>query len=485
MENMNENTFYQNDNNLNNENQNFGEKDDFKMKKPKKNNPIPALLLVATVVILSFFTYRRLMYKDVIDVASMPVVETTRLARGKIEKLTSVMGTIMPSDTYYVVTKVSGEITKIYVENGKEVKMGDPICEIDNSKQIEAAYIQYDAAKKAYERMEKLYNAGDISAQSFESVKAQYEGAKLSYDTQVEFSTPTATGDGVIENTNMTLNVTINQGTVLCYITSNDAKNVEFAVTERVLDGIIVGDKVTIEKQGKTYEGIITEKSNLISQSTGLFNVKAVITSENNLASGGMAKVNFVYERAEATDLIDREIVYYENNRPFVYAVNPTTNKIEKKFIILGISNDKKVEVKSGISKSTKIVSTWNTDLVEGVEVDILNEKAAKELEDIYDNAKKAEITKQVASSTEIGKQIASSSEIVDEKIATALEMNDDEEQVATASEMNDDEEQIATALEMNDDEEQVATASEMNDVGEPYWLPEEATSSEVEYDFN
>ena len=374
--------------NFENQNQNYGEKDNFKMEKPKRNNPIPAIILIAVVVVMGYFTYNRLMYKEVIDVQSTPVVETTRVERGKIEKHTSVMGTIMPSDTFYVVTKVSGEIKEIFVENGQEVKMGDKICEIDNSKQIEAAFIQYDTAKKAYERMEKLYKAGDISAQSFESVKAQYEGAKLSYDTQVEFATPTATGDGVIENTNMTLNVTINQGTVLCYITSNNAKNVEFAVTERVLDGIVVGDKVTVEKQGKIYEGYITEKSNLISQSTGLFNVKAIITSENNLASGGMAKVNFVYERENNTDLIDRDIVYYENNKPFVYVVD-NENTIKKNFITLGISNDEKVEVKSGITKTTKIVSTWNNDLVEGVKVEILNEEAAKELEKIYDTNRK------------------------------------------------------------------------------------------------
>ena len=386
----------QNFENQNYENQNYGEKDNFKMEKPKRNNPIPAIILIAVVVIMGFLTYKRLMYKEVIDVQSTPVVETTRIERGKIEKHTSVMGTIMPSDTFYVVTKVSGEIKEIFVENGQEVKMGDKICEIDNSKQIEAAYIQYDAAKKAYDRMKKLFDAGDISAQSFESVKAQYEGAKLKYDTEVEFATPTATGDGVIENTNMTLNVTINQGTVLCYITSNNAKNVEFAVTERVLDGIVVGDKVTVEKQGKTYEGYITEKSNLISQSTGLFNVKAIITSENNLASGGMAKVNFVYERENNTDLIDRDIVYYENNKPFVYVVD-IDNTIKKNFITLGISNDEKVEVKSGINKTTKLVSTWNNDLVEGVKVDILNEEAAKELEKIYDTNRKndAELEKE------------------------------------------------------------------------------------------
>ena len=101
-----------------------------------------------------------------------------------------------------------------------------------------------------------------------------------------------------------------------------------------------------------------------------------------------MAKVNFVYERENNTDLIDRDIVYYENNKPFVYIVD-NDNTIKKNFITLGISNDEKVEVKSGINKTTKLVSTWNNDLVEGVKVDVLNEETAKELEKIYDTARK------------------------------------------------------------------------------------------------
>lgn len=369
---------------LTNQNNTSNEEGNDILKGKWSNNLIAKVVISAIFLILAFFILKRIFVKDDIGISGTPVVSTTRIHQGNISKNIDVIGTIMPGDTYYVVTKVSGEITKIYVENGDQVKKGDKICDIDNSKQIESAFIQYDTAKKTYERMEKLYNAGDISLSSFESVKAQYDGYKLAYDTQVEFASPVAVGDGIIENTNMTQNVTINQGTVLCYITSEDAKNIEFGVTDRVLPGIKIGDSVVVEKQGQTYDGTITDVSKLISSTTGLFNIKAMITSENTLASGGMAKVTFAYETSKNTKLLDRDLIYYENNLPFVYTVDKD-NKIKKQFVTLGVENTEEVEILDGLTRNTQIVSTWNNSLVEGITVEIVDKEVGEELENLYD----------------------------------------------------------------------------------------------------
>ena len=68
------------------------------------------------------------------------------------------------------------------------------------------------------------------------------------YDTKVEYATPVAVADGVIENTDMILNTSVKAEKVLCYITSKDAKEINFGVTERILHGINLGDIVKIEK---------------------------------------------------------------------------------------------------------------------------------------------------------------------------------------------------------------------------------------------
>lgn len=333
-----------------------------------------SIIILIIIIAVSFMIYKRVTFKKTVDFNAVPSVNVTHIRKGSISKEVSVMGNILPTDTYYVVAKVGGDIKNIYVKNGDYVKKGDPICEIDASKEIEAAFIQYDTAKNSYERMQKLYQAGDISLQSFESVKAQYEGYKLAYDTKVEYSTPLAVDDGVVENTNMTVNTAINQGTVICYITSEGAKEINFGVTERVLSGLHLNDVVTIEKNGNTYEGYISNISNLISKETGLFNVKAKITSENNFASGIMAKVTFPYITKKNINILPNEMIYYESSMPYIFVVN-NEGVVTKKFIEVGIENKDYTEVLTNLDKSLKIVSTWNNDLAEGTTVNIVKDE--------------------------------------------------------------------------------------------------------------
>lgn len=346
----------------------------------KKNSHI-ALIAIGIILLVGvvFLVIRRLTVSKKVDLTAIASVNVTHIRKGNIDKEISVMGSILPNDTYFVPVKVAGDITKIYVENGDYVKKGDPICEIDASKEIEAARIQYDTAKKSYERMRKLYNSGDISLQNFESVKAQYDAAKLQYDTKVEYATPVAVGDGVVENTNMTVNTTVSVGTVLCYITSEESKEINFGVTERVLSGIKVGDKVTVEKSGLKYDGYISNVANLINSSNGLFNVKAVITSKNSFASGVLAKVTFVYDRRNNVNILPNELIYYEGGLPYIYVVNDD-NVVNKMYIEVGVENERTSEVLTNIDKNVRIVSTWNNSLAEGTIVNVVKD------EEVYDD---------------------------------------------------------------------------------------------------
>ena len=345
----------------------------------KKENHIGLLILFAVLMVgVGFLVYKRLTKVTNVEFNAIPSVNVTHIRKGSVEKEISLMGTILPNDTYYVPAKVGGEITKIYVKNGDYVKKGDPICEIDASKEIEAAFIQYDTARKSFERMRKLYQSGDISLQNYESVKAQYDAAKLQYDTKVEYSTPVAVGDGVVENTNMTINTSIKVETVLCYITSEDSKEINFGVTERVLNGLKLGDKVTIEKSGKTYDGYISNIANLINTSNGLFNVKAVITSENNFASGIIAKVSFVYEKKKNVNILPNEMIYYEAGNPYLFIVD-SNDIVRKMYIDVGIENETTSEILTDIDKNVKIVSTWNNDLADGTTVKVVKD------EEVYD----------------------------------------------------------------------------------------------------
>ena len=343
-------------------------------KSDKKYGRVIIVFAIILVIALVFAIFKKLTKKEVMDYVSTQNVNITHLNYGTIEKEISVTGIVQPVDNSTVTAKCSGELLNIFVRNGDAVKVGDPICEIDNKKAVDAAKLSYEQAKSTFERYERLYRTGNLSKQSYEDYKTSYERAKLEYDTQVEYSMPTASIEGTIDGMELNLNTMISNGKTICYINSEGLNEIRYGVSERVLQGIKLGDYVKITKQGLNYDGEVVSISRQVNSSTGQFDVRALIKTENNLASGVMTKCTFIYDRKDNISYLNRSIVYYEGEEAFVYTVKDD-NTIEKKFIKTGIENNENVEVLSGIDDNTKIISTWSNDLAEGALVRINKEE--------------------------------------------------------------------------------------------------------------
>lgn len=144
--------------------------------------------------------------------------------------------------------QVEGWITQILARSGEHVKEGQPLMAIDPrvqeatlNSQIAARNAQAAAlanAKAQYDRAEKLYQAGIVSKQDFETFKTTYDSAaaqQKSMDAQVtqqqaqlHYYTVSAPTDGVVGDipvhvgdrvTNTTLLTTVDQsGSLQAYI---------------------------------------------------------------------------------------------------------------------------------------------------------------------------------------------------------------------------------------------------------------------------
>ncbi len=363
--------------------------------------PVTIIIIVALIAGLGVAVVARLMKpKEEMQVKELPAVTLSKASIGTIERETSLMGKILPSDTYHVMPKTSGEIIEIYVQNGDQVKQGDPIAKIDNQKAIDSAKAAYDSANAslqaaqdqantaadALNRMTPLYQAGDVAPQTYTSTvnsanaaqsqaaaaRAQVDSAKLQYDTQIEYSTVTAPADGTIQNQNMTLNSTVSQSSELCVITGSGQMKVKFSVTEDILNNLSLGQKVTVEKNSSVYEGTISDLSRLVDSSTGLFSVEAELANADALADGVAAKVQLVSATAKDTLIIPPDYVYYSSGNPYVYLYEDGTAK--RTFITLGITADSEYQVLDGIKETDKIVSSWTEDIYDGASVRIIDE---------------------------------------------------------------------------------------------------------------
>lgn len=357
-------------------------------------------IAIGAVVVLGFaglVATRMMKPQEEIQTKGLPAVTLTTATEGSIEQTTSLMGTVEPSDTYYITPKVAGELVEIYVQNGQSVEAGAPIAKIDNQKQIDAAKSQMEAAnasvqaasqqaataQDAVNRMTPLYESGDISVQSYnqtansakaaasqvDAAKAQAASAKLNYETQVEFATVTAPAAGVVQNQNMTLHGMVSQSSQLCVITGTGAKVVKFNVTEEVLQNLTLGQTVTVEKNGSSYSGTVTKLTKLVDPQSGLFPVEATLAGADALSDGSSTKLSLVAAKADHSLLVPVDAVYYSGGNPYVYTYE--NGVVKRVFITTGISDNQNVEVTDGLDGTEQIVNSWTDDIYDGAEVRI------------------------------------------------------------------------------------------------------------------
>lgn len=359
-------------------------------------------IAIGAVIVLSFaglVATRMMKPQEEMQTKGLPAVTLTTATEGSIEQTTALMGTVQPSDTYYITPKVAGELVEIYVQNGQSVEEGAPIAKIDNQKQIDAAKSQMEAAnasvqaasqqaataQDAVNRMTPLYESGDISVQSYnqtansakaaasqvDAAKAQAASAKLNYETQVEFATVTAPAAGVVQNQNMTLHGMVSQSSQLCVITGTGAKVVKFNVTEDVLQNLTLGQTVTVEKNGSSYSGTVTKLTKLVDPQSGLFPVEATLSGADALSDGSSTKLSLVAAKADHALLVPVDAVYYSGGNPYVYTYE--NGLVKRVFITTGISDDQYYEVTDGLDGTEQIVNSWTDDIYDGAEVRIVD----------------------------------------------------------------------------------------------------------------
>lgn len=325
--------------------------------------------------------------EEQLEAVPNPTVQIQNPVSGSIELYTDLTGTVEPADVVYTINKGSGEVLEVYVKQGDMVEKGQELYRIDN-KSLDAAKIQMDSAKLTLDdaqtnlnRMKVLFESGDISSQSYESVannvelaRLQYESAKLNYDIQVENTVVVAPISGLLESFDVEVHDMMASGSVAAMISGEGSKSISFYVTERVQKGLGLGDMVDVEKNGTEYYGTITEIGSMVDSSTGLFKVKASLDEADALATGTKVKLYVISDKADNVMTVPVDCVDYSAGDAYVYTYDASTGTAHKTFIEDGLIDSEKIEVKSGLSYDDQVIVTWSKELYEGAPVNLAGE---------------------------------------------------------------------------------------------------------------
>jgi len=352
----------------------------------KKSVVIAGVIVVALGAVVAA---RALKPKSAEVEAPVPVVEVQTPQSGTIELFRNLVGKVEPSDVIYIYPKMPGEVKEVFVKAGDMVEKGQPICTIDTKQvdnarlTLQSAEMARDDAKRNLDRQQALFAAGDISSAAFEQAQTQakgaqiqYETAKLNYDNQMEYSNITADIAGKIEICDIEVHDNVSSQNLICVIAGEGSKAVSFAVTEKVVNQMHVGDEVTIEKNGTDYHGTITDVSTMIDAATGLFKVKASVEKGDALPTGSAVKLSVTSDKEENVMTLPVDAVYYSGGDAYVYTYdNGTVHHIP---VEVGIYDSERIQILGGVGEQDEVITTWSSELFEGSQVQKAGQQAAE-----------------------------------------------------------------------------------------------------------
>lgn len=354
---------------------------------------LKVLLIIAIIIGIGAGIFIRFSGKEAEpEYEHRPTVSTVMPETGDIFLYAELTGTIEPQSKAAVIPKMGGEVLEVHFQAGDYVEAGTVLLTIDSDAltslkfKVDAAQITLTDSNKNLSRIQVLYAGGDVAAQSLEqaqnaaeSARIAYEAAKDQYELHLRNMTVTAPISGTIESRNVEPHDYVGSSGAVCVISAGGELQVNFGITEKILSNLSLGDEVRIEKNGTAYEGVVTEISSMVNPASGLYDAKANIKESQGLTTGTKVKLTALMSQARGATTVPLNSVRYDKGDPFVYCYD--NGLARKVYIEAGLYDSAHMEILGGLDGSSRIITTWSNELVDGEEV-LLKSGEAGEADD-------------------------------------------------------------------------------------------------------
>ena len=305
-----------------------------------------------------------------------------------------------------ITPQASGQLMKIAVTEGQQVKKGQVLFVIDSRNaqleleaaqaNLQAALAQENSAKLEYESNKNLFEKNivsrymlDNSENSYKQAQASVSQARASVNrarVNLGFCTITAPVTGLIGEIPVRTGDQVSPGSRLTIVSGNTNMDAEFSVTEALIEasvsaGLTQEDKAKrlaelpdvtfVMKNGTEYphKGRITSLTGVVDAATGSLGAKASFPNpEGHLFSGIQGTVVLPFARKDVMVIPQMAVVKLQDKQQ-VYLVKADSTATAVTVTTADTGNGEDVIVTSGLNVGDKIVTIGANNVTEGQQV--------------------------------------------------------------------------------------------------------------------
>ena len=354
----------------------------------KKTIKIVSLLLV--VVLLGILSIKLFSKKD--D-SSEVYYEVVKAERGNLELFVEESGEVKSNNEISVYTSKKLMVSKRYYELGDTVKKGEVILTFDPTdkntalRSIQEKKIAVEQKIRDYSNTTELIKVGgaprvDLENLNFDIRTLKLEIANLEDDYQKYDDRIISPVDGVITEMIADDNYRVNTDSPLFKITNIRDLSIKVQLTDYDAKNVKIGQKATVSSdalpEGEDLVGRVVDIASTATKDTNYNESKVEIEirldNPGVLKPGNVVDVKILYLDEQSVIKLPYSSVVNENDKYYVFVVGPE-NKIMKKEVTVGETDNNFYHIKTGINAGDTVIKEVDVALKDGEKIKIADEK--------------------------------------------------------------------------------------------------------------
>lgn len=290
-------------------------------------------------------------------------------------------GTFTPSQELKFSAENSGRVTKVLVDEGDAVRIGQTLAVIKGDRlsvDVTSARAAYNNAVADAQRYENAFKTGGVTKQQLDQSKLQLSNAKAQLDqANIAFGDATikATINGIVNKRMIEPGSVVSPGTELFELVNTSKLKLTVTVPEGQIPSLKIGNPVAIKASvypDKSFSGKITFIAPKADASLNFPVEIEIANNPNNELKAGMYGTAEFGGKAAATPIkaISRTAFVGGVNAGQVFVVKDSAVALRK--ITPGRILGTQVEVLNGLQDGEIVVTSGQINLTEGAKVSII-----------------------------------------------------------------------------------------------------------------
>ncbi|OUS31357.1 efflux transporter periplasmic adaptor subunit [Thalassotalea sp. 42_200_T64] len=316
------------------------------------------------------------------EVIAIPV-EVAVVQNGNISSNYVTTTVLEPKEEAEVISKASGILEQLYVEEGQFVEAGELLAEIEQERiqlNLDKAKAELASLTIELDRINKVHSQNLVSSDTYDKLKWQYEVAKSNLkiaeldlkETKIIAPISGYIAKRYVKEGNL---VEQYQRQKLFHIVKLNVLEGTVNLPEQELSKLRINQAAKLSftaLPGKEVIARVERISPVVDASTGTFSVKLIVENPDNVLKAGMfAQVKLVYDTHSNTKLLPKKALISIDNKHTVFTIND--NKAEKTIVTLGYQDDLFVEIIDGLALDAQVVTTGQNNLKDQAVIQIID----------------------------------------------------------------------------------------------------------------